>query len=80
MGYQKTINLLDNASNEPSKKWIKINDQSWRLYNTNSDIRFETTMLKPSLYDYGHAYVLVKGIITITRAGNDAAARQADEK
>ena len=37
-------------------------------------------MLKSSLCDYSDAYILVKGTITITGAGNDAAARQADER
>ena len=37
-------------------------------------------MLKSSLCDYGDAYILVKGIITIAGAGDDAAARQADER
>ena len=36
-------------------------------------------MLKSSLRDYSDAYILVKGKITITGAGDDAAARQADE-
>ena len=35
-------------------------------------------MLKSSLCDYSDAYILVKGTITITGAGDDAAARQAD--
>ena len=37
-------------------------------------------MLRSSLYDYADAYILVKGTITITGAGNDVAARQADER
>ena len=37
-------------------------------------------MLKSSLCDYGDAYILIKGNITITGAGDDAAARQADER
>ena len=37
-------------------------------------------MLKYSLCDYSDAYILVKGKITITGAGDDAAARQADER
>ena len=37
-------------------------------------------MLKSSLYDYSDAYILVKGKITITGAGVDAEARQADER
>ena len=37
-------------------------------------------MLKSSLCDYSDAYMLVKVKITITGAGDDAAARQADER
>ena len=37
-------------------------------------------MLKSSLLDYSDAYTLVKGIITITGAEADVAARQADER
>ena len=61
------------------KNWIEINDQSRGVYNTNSDIRFKTTMLKSSLCDYSDSYILVKGTITITGSGDDAAARQEDE-
>ena len=50
------------------------------MCNTNNDIIFKTTKLKSSLRDYSDAYMLVKGTITITRAGADAAARQADER
>ena len=37
-------------------------------------------MLKSSLCDYSDSYILVKGKITITGAGDDAAARQTDER
>ena len=37
-------------------------------------------MPKSSLCDYSDAYILVKGKITITGAGDNAAARQADER
>ena len=37
-------------------------------------------MLKPSWCDYSDAYVLLSGTITITRAGEDHAARQAGER
>ena len=37
-------------------------------------------MLKSSLCDYSDPYILVKGKITITGAGADATARQADEE
>ena len=49
MEYQKIANLIDDASNKPSKfktkNWVKINDESRRTYNVNSQIRFKTTML-----------------------------------
>ena len=50
------------------------------MYNTNSNIRFKTTMLKSILCDYSDACILVKGTITITGAGADTAAGQADER
>ena len=85
MEYQKIANLLDdNKSNQPSKfrtkNWVEINDESRGTYNVNSQIKFKTPMLKSSLCDYSDAYILVKGTITLTGAGDYAAARQADER
>ena len=78
MEYQKVINLLHNTSNQPSKSrtknWVKINDESRRTYNTNSQVKFKTKMLKSSLCDYSDAYILVKGTITV----NNTAAADAD--
>ena len=37
-------------------------------------------MLRSSLCDYTEAYILVKGTITMTRAGDDASARRSDER
>ena len=37
-------------------------------------------MLRSNLCDYADAYILVKGTITITGAGDDATVRQADER
>ena len=75
--------MLDNSSNQPSKfrtkNWIEINDQLRGAYNTNSDVRFKTTRLTSWWCDYSDAYILAKGRITITRPGNNAAARQANE-
>ena len=59
---------------------VEINDESKGAYNVNSQIKFKTTMLKSSSCDYSDAYILVKKTITITGAGNDAAARQEDER
>ena len=66
MEYQKIMNLLDNTPRG--------------TYNTNSQIKFKTLMLRSSLYDYSDAYTLVSGTITITGAWNNDAARQLDEK
>ena len=84
MEYQKIANLIDDTSNQPSKfrtkNWVEINDESKGTYNVNSQIKFKTKMLKSSLCDYSDAYILFKGTITITGAGPDAAARQADDR
>ena len=82
MEYQKIANLLDSASNQPSKfrtrNWVEINDESRGTY-TGNDIKFKTTMLRSNLCDYADAYILVNGRITITGAGDDGVARRADE-
>ena len=40
MEYQKIANLIDCASNQPSKfrtkNWIELNDDSREIYNVNS--------------------------------------------
>ena len=60
--------------------WVEINDESRGTYNVNSQIKFKTTILKSSLCDYSDAYILVKGKTTVTGTGDDAGARQADER
>ena len=74
---------MGSASIQPSKfrtrNWIQINDES-RGTCTSNDIKFKTTMLSSNSCDYADAYVLVKGTITITGAGNDDAAKWLDER
>ena len=83
MEYQKIANLLGNALNQPSKfrtrNWLEINDESRGTY-TGNKTKFKTTMLRSNLCDYAGAYILVKGTITMTGTGADAAARWADER
>ena len=83
MEYQKIANLLESTSDNPSKfrtrNWVEINDESRGNY-ANSDIRFKTTMLRSNLCDYEDSYILVKGTITITGEGDNAAAERADER
>ena len=84
MEYQKITNLLDSASNQPSKfrtkNWVEINDESRGGYNVNSQIKFKTTILKSSLCDYSDAYILVKGTITVNNTGTDAAPNNRNKK
>ena len=84
MEYRKIANLLHDSSNKTSKfrtkNWVEINDESRGTYNDDKQIKFKTTMLKSSLCDYGDVYILFKGKITITGEGDDAAARQTDER
>ena len=76
--------MLDKTPNQLSKFrtkiWIEVNDLSRGVYYNNSNIRFKTAMLKSNLCDYHDAYILVKRRKTITGAGVDAAAKQADER
>ena len=84
MEYQKIANFLDNTPDQPSKfrtrNWNEINDESKESYNTGSDIKFKTTMLRSSLCDYADAYILVKETITVTRAAYHDAAKQLEER
>ena len=85
MEYQKIANLIDDASNQPSKfrtrNLVEINDESRGTYNVNSQINFKTTMLKSSLCDYSDAYILVKGTISVINiAAQGATANNTNKK
>ena len=75
--------MLNNESDQPSKfrtrNWLEINDESRGNY-ANSNIKFKTTMPRSNLCNYTDSYILVKGTITITGAGDNDAARRADER
>ena len=64
MEYQNIINLLGNTSNQLSKfrtkNWVEITNKPREMYNVNSNIKFETTMLKSILCDYSDATSLLK--------------------
>ena len=85
MEYQKIANLLDDASNQPSKfkikNWVEINDESRGTSDANSEIKFKTAMLKFSLCDYSDVYIHVKGTITVSNtAAADADANNTNKK
>ena len=46
--------------------------------NTNNQIKFKSSMLKPSFCDYSNTYMLVKGTIIAVRAGDTNARVQAN--
>ena len=77
MEYQKIANLLDSASNKPSKfrtrNWVEINDEIRGTYSPNKQIRFKTAMLRSSLCDYSDAYILVKENISVNNNPGAAA-------
>ena len=77
MEYDKINNLLDSESANLSKfvtrNYVKVNSLS-NTYNENKSIRFKTPMLRSDLCDYGDAYKLVNGTITV--AGNRPRDRQ----
>ena len=84
MKYQKLMNLWDNTPNQPTKfrtkHWVKINDDSRGTYNTNSQFKFKTSILRSSLSYNSNTYILVSGTITITGVGADDAAKRLDER
>ena len=77
MEYKKITNLLDNTPNQPSKfrmkNWVEINDDSQETYNTSSQIKFKTLMLKSNFCDYSNAYMAVKGTIKVPNTGTTTA-------
>ena len=68
MEYQKMIYLLDNTPSQISKfrtkNLVEVIDNASKRYNTNSQTKFKTSMLKSGLCDYSDAYILAKGTIT----------------
>ena len=81
-GKSKIINLLDksdtNSKHFATKKWYIINDENSTNYGLNKDtgadnpdtIKYNTRVLKPNLYDYAEAYILVDDNIRATDALN----------
>ena len=64
MEYQKIANLLHNESNKLSKfrtrNLVETNNDARGTHSPNKQIKFKTSMLRSSLWDYCDAYILVK--------------------
>ena len=77
MEYKKIIKLVDDTPNQPTKfqakHWVEINDESRVTCNTNSQIKFKTSMLRSSLCDYSDAYM--SATITVPNTAEAAAAK-----
>ena len=70
-----------NPLNLEQKTWVEINNESRGTYNVNNQIKFKTTMLKSSLYDYSDPYILVKGTIALNNtAAADANGNNTNKK
>ena len=63
--------MLGNTPNQLTKFatdiWVEINDDACGICNTNSQIKFKTSILKSILCDYSDAYILVKWKISISK-------------
>ena len=72
MEHDKISKLLSDStiSKFCDKKWIKVNDLSSGQYSYSKNIRFKSLMLRSDLCDYSHAYVVVKGRISVRGNNN----------
>ena len=81
MEHHKIVNLLQYTPTQPSKIGQKF---TWHMlwpawnYNTNSQIKLNTSMLKPCLCEYSDTYILAKRNITVIGVGATTALRRTD--
>ena len=78
METQNIVSLLNDSENEYSRfatrKWYLINDQNWQYGSGNENdatIIFDTKVIKPNLWEYLDAYVLVAGDIKVAGVAAD---------
>ena len=75
METHKIVNLLNDSENEYSKfatrKWYVIDSESKGVYSRENPIKFWTSSLKSSLYDYSNVYVLITGNIALAGGNNN---------
>ena len=82
MEYQKIINLLDDTTNQISKfrarYWFEVNGKSQGRYNNY--IKFKTSLVMSSLFNYRDAYIHVKATIPVPNTAAGAAAENNTNK
>ena len=68
--------MLQSTPNQTSKfrikNWTRISDDARGTYNTISQVKFKTSMLKSILWEYSDAYILVSRTIKIPNTGTAA--------
>ena len=65
--------MLNQPSKLRTKNWAETNNDSSGTYNSNSQIKIKTSMLKSRLFDYSDAHILVKGTITVPNTATQRA-------
>ena len=58
----------DNVPRFNTEKWLEVHDQSWKICNTNKQIRLKTSVLWSKLCDCS----VVTGTINVTDPDNNA--------
>ena len=64
------VYLLHNTPNHQckvmTKRWVKINENSHRIYNTNSPNELKTSILQSGLCNHTDPYILFKETIALS--------------
>ena len=71
----------DNNNNNNNNNKIDGDDNDNKNNDDNNNVKFKTTMIRLSLYDYRDGYILVIGTITVPNtAAEDAAVNNTNNK
>ena len=77
MGYQRIINLIgDTGKNRQTRKWVSINDDSYKKYNSHKQINFNTSFLRSDVCNFSKTFKFVKGTIRVQGADEKNESRQ----
>ena len=70
MESRKMVCLLHNTPNHQcrvmTKRWVEINENSRRIYNTNSPNELKTSILQSGLFNHTDPYIVFKETITLS--------------
>ena len=72
--------ITNQLSKFKTKNWDEKNDDGHEMYNTNSQIKLRTTVIKSNLCNYSDAYIFMKGNITVVEQRADTVDISADRK